>query len=94
MSSHESQLGESVVVLRCVSLIENYWRFLALHQSQGYEWPNGEAQPPAEGDDLAERHEGRDETASQNRSDSAGRLERYVGRLHDVLIRPRIYATR
>ena len=41
--------------------------------------PNGEAQPPADGDGCVERYSAQHETAFQNGSDLAGRLERNVG---------------
>ena len=41
--------------------------------------PNGEAQPPADGDGCVERYSAQHETAFQNGSDSAGRLERNAG---------------
>jgi hypothetical protein len=43
------------------------------------ELPNGKAQPPAEEDEVGERHGGTYETHSQKRPDSASRLERNVG---------------
>ena len=49
--------------------------------------PNGEAQPPADGDDVVKLYGGRHETAFQNRRDSAGRLERNVGPLLVVPVR-------
>jgi len=42
--------------------------------------PNGEAQPPAEGYGVVKQYNRRHETDFQKRPDSAGRLERNVGR--------------
>jgi len=43
--------------------------------------PNDEAQPPAEGDGVVKRYDGKHEPDFQKRRDSAGRLERNVGPL-------------
>jgi hypothetical protein len=47
--------------------------------------PNGEAQPPAEGDELVKQKSGKHKSGFQKRPCSAGRLERNVGRLGNGL---------
>ena len=68
------------------SHIVNRWRD-GRRRRQCRERPNGEAQPPADGDSVLKWYGARHETDLQNDSDSAGRLERNVRLLDTTRLR-------